>query len=154
MMEDQGYELDWNSKIENDGDELVVLPAGEYNFTVMKFERGRHTPKDGGKLPACPMAKVFIKIHGGEKGDSLVTERLFLHSKTEGLLCAFFRAIGQRKQGEPLTMDWNRVAGSTGRCKVGQRQYEGNTYNEIKGWLYPDETPAKPMQTFGGGDAF
>ena len=30
---------------------------------------------------------------------------LFLHSKCEGLICAFFKAIGARKSGERLQME-------------------------------------------------
>ena len=34
-------------------------------------------------------------------------------------------------------MEWNKVVGRTGRCKVGIRTYQGNEYNEIKSILEP-----------------
>lgn len=37
----QGFELDWGSEIENDSPDFIVLPEGEYDFTVKSFERGR-----------------------------------------------------------------------------------------------------------------
>ena len=64
---------------------------------------------------------------------------LFLHSSTEGMLSAFFAAIGQKKKGEPLRMNWNTIIGATGVCKVGTRQYNGNNYNEVKSMLYPED---------------
>ena len=34
--------MDWNDEIENDGQEFVLLPEGDYVFKVTGFERGRH----------------------------------------------------------------------------------------------------------------
>ena len=64
---------------------------------------------------------------------------LFLHSSTEGMLSAFFAAIGQKKKGEPLRMNWNTIIGAIGVCKVGTRQYNNNNYNEVKSMLYPED---------------
>ena len=55
------------------------------------------------------------------------------------MLSAFFAAIGQKKKGEPLRMNWNTIIGATGVCKVGTRQYNGNNYNEVKSMLYPED---------------
>jgi hypothetical protein len=71
-------------------------------------------------------------------------ENLFLHSKTEGILCSFFRSIGQRKSGEKLTMNWGAVVGSTGRVKLGVRQWKKKDgtpaeSNQVKTWLDPVE---------------
>lgn len=144
-------ELDWDDPIENDGEGLgdfVTLPAGEWPFEVVKFERERHTPKAGGKLPACNKAVVHLLFDGGELGKSYVKENLFLHSRCEGILCAFFASIGQRKHGEKLQMNWGRVPGSTGIAKLGVREFtrtDGSpgTANEVKRYVEPsDEQPA------------
>lgn len=55
------------------------------------------------------------------------------------MLSAFFAAIGQKKKGEPLRMNWNTIIGATGVCKVGTRQYKENNYNEVKSMLYPED---------------
>lgn len=55
------------------------------------------------------------------------------------MLSAFFAAIGQKKKGEPLRMNWNTIIGATGVCKVGTRQYNNNNYNEVKSMLYPED---------------
>lgn len=128
---DTAYE--WDATIENDS-EFTLLPEGDYDFEVVTFERARHPGSD--KLPACNKAIVHIKVTGAE-GSTTVKHNLFLHTKTEGMLCAFFTGIGQRKQGEKYTMNWNAIVGARGRCKVGVRKYTGDdgqerTYNEIK----------------------
>ena len=33
--------MDWNDSIEEDGQEYIILPEGDYNFRVTNFERGR-----------------------------------------------------------------------------------------------------------------
>lgn len=132
-------EYDWNDTIQKDA-EFTLLPEGLYNFTVKSYERGRHTPnpQNPGKLPACNKATVYIQIVANE-GETELRHNLFLHSSTEGMLSAFFGAIGQKRKGEPLRMDWNAIVGRTGVCKVGFREYNGNKYNEVKGMIYAED---------------
>lgn len=137
MSEQTGRELDWDDEIQRDND-FVLLPEGEYEFVVESFERARHTPKEGGKLPACKMAIVKIRIESKE-GTTFINHNLYLHTSTEGMLSAFFRAIGQKKKDEPLKMNWPVVPGSTGRAKIGIHKYNGNEYNEIKRFLPKEE---------------
>lgn len=145
MNNDFEREYGWDDTIENDGPDFILLPPGDYDFEVTDFERARHGGSD--KLPACNKAVVHIKI-AGTAGTSTVRHQLFLHSKTEGLLCNFFTAIGQRRKGEKFTMNWNAVVGSRGRCKLGIRTYDGKEYNEIKRFYEPSDTgtaaPAAP----------
>ena len=94
---------------------------------------GRHAGSDN--LPPCNKATIHIKIDG-PTGSVTLKHSLFLHSKTEGLLSAFFAAIGQKKKGEPLRMNWAKVIGSKGLCKISQYQGDdGNIYNEVKRFL-------------------
>lgn len=133
--------LDWEDQIINDGKDFTILPDGDYSFEVKKFERGRHNGSD--KLPPCNKAILSIEITA-ENGDSTTIEHnLYLHSKTEGMLSSFFAAIGQKKKGEPLKMNWPSVTGSTGRCKVYVDNWEGRNgetmhSNKIKKF-YPRE---------------
>lgn len=139
---DRAY--DWDDEIESDGPSFTTLPAGEYPFTVTDFARERYG--GGEKLPACNKAVITIEIDGGEHGKATINENLFLHSKTEGILCAFFTSIGQRQHGEKLKMNWGTVIGSKGRAKVGVREYtkdgEQRTINQVKQWLEPSDKPA------------
>ena len=147
-------EFTWDSEIKNDGPDYVLLPEGDYPFTVTKMERARH--EGSANLPPCAMAKLSITINGGDKGNSFVTNRLYLHSRTEGLLCAFFESIGQRRHGEALRPRWNEVTGATGLCRVGIREYtnkngETRRTNEIIRFLPPPEPKAAPAPAWTQG---
>lgn len=137
MSNEYEREYGWDDTIENDGPEIVTLPEGDYDFEVIDFERARHA--GSAKLPPCNKAVVHIRVTAPE-GVSLIRHQLFLHSKTEGLLCEFFTGIGQRRKGERLAMNWNAVKGARGRCKLGIRTYEGREYNEIKRFYEPADS--------------
>lgn len=147
-------EFGWDDEIENDSPDFVTLPEGDYDFEVIDFERGRHPGSE--KLPPCNKAVVHIRVQGAE-GVSTIRHNLFLHSKTEGMLCAFFTGIGQRQKGEKLKMNWNKVVGSTGKCKVGVRKWkakDGNELvsNEIKKFYEPAEKPPTRQAGFTPGE--
>lgn len=139
--------MTWDDEIQNDGEGFRVLPEGEYDFTVTDFTRGRF--EGSAKMAACPKAELTIKIHDPE-GDVTVSENLFLNRKAEWKLCQFFTAIGHRKHGETLRMNWNAVKGAKGRCKVGIRKWTGNDgkeheNNEIAAFLEPSEPAVVPQ---------
>lgn len=131
-------ELDWDSEIEKDS-EYLLLPPGLYQFTCLGYERGEHEPKGPeSKLPRCKKAIISLKIETNE-GEATLKHNLFLYSSVEGFLSAFFGAIGFKKKGEPLKMPWNKIAGTTGVCKVGIRESNGNQYNEVKSMIYKED---------------
>ena len=104
--------LGWDDEFTNEQQEFVLLPEGDYAFEVTGMERARF--EGSAKLPPCSMAKLTLKIFGGAKGDTTVTHRLYLHTKTQGLLGAFFESIGQCKRGETFRPRWNEVVGAKG----------------------------------------
>lgn len=133
-------ELDWDAEIVKDS-EFVLLPPGLYQFTCLGYERGRHIPTNpNSKLPSCDKAIISLKIEANE-GETTLKHNLFMHSSVEGLLSAFFGAIGLKKKGEPFSMGpaWAQIAGTTGVCKVGIREYNGNQYNEVKSMIHKDD---------------
>lgn len=135
-------ELQWDDQIEKESD-FVTLPAGDYPFIVESFERARHTPKEGGKLPACNKAILKLRIDTTE-GSAYITHSLFLHTKMESRLSEFFTCIGLKKKGEPLRMNWNAVPGATGRAKVVLDQDANDPskkYNHIDKFYPKDEKP-------------
>ena len=139
----QGFELGWDSAIENDSPDYIILPDGEYDFTVKSFERGRHNGSD--KVGPCPKAILTLGIDTPQ-GEATVRKELLLNSKLEGLVCEFFTCIGQRTHGQRVTMNWNAVPGAHGRCKIGTRVYNGNQYNEVKKFLEPAATQPQQYQ--------
>lgn len=137
----QERELGWDDEIEKDGSDFILLPEGDYDFTVAKFERGRF--QGSSKMPACNQAKLELTVHSPEHGNVTIFHNLFLHTKTEGLLSNFFAGIGQKKKGEKLRMNWGTVIGSKGRLRLEINKYQGNdgtekTNNQVKKF-YPYE---------------
>lgn len=148
MAEVVDKEFAWNDEIGNDGAEYQMIEPGEYAFQVKTFERGRY--KGGEKIPACNMATLSFAIfdNDGNEVGTIQRHNLILHSKCEAFICAFFRAIGSRKHGEKITMDWSKVVTSRGRCVIAVKKLpstknpgEEMTFNEIKKFLDPVEVP-------------
>lgn len=137
MTQEIERELGWDDEIQESGPEFVLLPAGDYNFTVEKFERGRHQGSE--KLPPCNMAILTLKVDGGEKGEATIFNRLFLHSKTEGFLSAFFESIGQKQEGQKVKMNWNTVFGAKGRVKLNIDTYNDKERNQVDRFLPYEE---------------
>ena len=158
MAEVMDRELGWEDEIVNDGPSYELFPECDCNFKVVGFKRERHN--GSAKLPACSKAALTIEIESDDGTlHSRVNHNLFLHTKTEGLLCSFFIRIGQKKHGEPLRMDWSKVynentgEGASGRCHVIVNHYtndkgEERTNNQISRFLEPVE-PAKKAFTPG-----
>lgn len=143
---DQNREFAWDDEIQNDGGNFEVLPEGDYNFRVEKFERARHGGSE--KIPACNKAILSLTVSNPDASGTVQTN-LFLYSKFEWKLCQFFTSIGQRKHGEVMRMNWGAVPGASGRCHVGVRTWKGNDGkdhdgNEITEFYDPEETPAQP----------
>jgi len=127
MIENKDMLMDWNDSIETDGQEYVLLPEGDYNFTVINFERGRFP--GGPKVPPCNKASITVQVHHKD-GVATVKFDLLLYRSLEWRISAFFRCIGQKKHGEKLTMDWNKVIGSQGRAHFKQRTYTNQAGEE------------------------
>lgn len=138
-------ELGWDDEISRESD-FTIIPEGDYDFTVTGFERGRHDGSE--KLPPCNMAIVSLSIALPDGSATTLRHRLFLHSRCEGLLSAFFTGIGLKRKGEPLRMNWNAVPGAHGRCKITVRNWKGKNgedmqSNDIKKFYDPADIPTQ-----------
>lgn len=92
------------------------------------------------------MAKVYFVIES-EKGSTNITENFMLHSSLEWKLSELFAAIGLKKKGEKISMNWTQVPGAIGRAHIIVDTYlkdgEERKINRIKR-LYPrEEEPQK-----------
>jgi len=143
--------IGWDDMITNDGDysgeESVVLPEGNYPFEVIKTEQMWY---DGSaKIPACNMAKLYLRVDGGELGKALCVENIYLLEKLEWKAAAFLRSVGLKKHGEPT--QWRQLAhcdGETGRCKVYVDEYTGRDgnarkSNKVRNFYDKEEQPAR-----------
>ena len=127
MENEKNMFLDWDDAIESDGQEFITLEEGDYNFTVTGFERGRFP--GGPKIPACNKAALTLQVRTSD-GIAVIHTDLLLYRSLEWRISAFFRCIGQKKHGERLVMDWNRVIGSKGRAHFKPRSYTDRDGNE------------------------
>ena len=116
--------MDWNDQIQQDSSEFEVVPEGEYNFEVIKFERSR-TDSDA-KYPNCNQAIITLRVTNSDYSGE-ITDRLILNRKLEWKISQFFCAIGQKRKGEPFVMNWPAVPGARGRCEITIRSYAKKT---------------------------
>lgn len=118
---DQGRELSWDDEIQQESS-WILLPDGDYKFTVEKFNRARHNGSE--KVPPCPKAIVSFRVFDGKGNSTLITENLFLHTSMEWKLSEFFASIGMKQKGEKARMNWNEVYGKSGVCHVKIHNYK------------------------------
>ena len=149
--------IDWDDEITNDGEydgsETVILPEGNYPFEVIKTEKLKF---DGSaKIPHCWMAKVYLRIDGGDKGKALCVENLYLVENLEWKASSFLRSIGLKKHGEPIA--WRKLTqcdGETGRCRIYVDNYtkDGQTKQSNKIKTFYDKEEQAPKKAFKKGD--
>ncbi len=148
-MKDQGKALDWNDEIQNDGEDFTIIPEGDYDFQITKFERARFNGSDN--MAPCNKAILSIDIFNEDgKTISTIKHNLFLSSKSEWQICQFFRSIGARQHGEKIKMDWNTVTGKNGKCKVIHKKEKSKNdatkeiiFVNIAKFYDPETKPAK-----------
>lgn len=122
------HELGWDDEITNDSS-YVLLDEGDYQFTVTAFERARFP--GSAKIQPCNKAVLTLSVEG-PGGPVPVKYDLILYSTMEWKLSEFFRAIGQKKHGEPLRPRWNELVGSRGRGHFKPRTYTKKDGSEGK----------------------
>jgi len=119
--EDSGC-LAWDAVISCDEPEYRILPEGDYTFQVKDIRRGWY---DGsGKLEACDKVTAILEVRTAE-GTATVWQDFLLHRKMEWKISKFFCAIGFKKKGESMRMNWKDVPGAWGRAHFRPRAYTG-----------------------------
>lgn len=142
-MSEKEY-FDWDDTIENDGQEFILLPEGDYVFRVMDVERGWQNST--AKIPkGCNKAVLTLEVET-PKGPARITTNMLLLGSMEWKLSAFFRSVGLKKHGEKLKMEWNKVPGRKGLAHIKPRSYTTNDgqerqTNDLDRWL--DYDPEK-----------
>ena len=132
--------MNWDDFIRNDN-EIVLLPAGIYDFEITKFEKGWF--EGSSKIDPCPKAMLELTIMGSG-GKAIVKENLLLSEKVEWKLCAFFRCLGFKQHGKEYQMDWDKVLGATGKAEIEINEFEGQNgeirrNNKVKTYLDKQE---------------
>lgn len=114
----------WDDVIKEESS-FVLLPEGNYRFSIKKFEKARY---DGGdKIPACPKAVVTFEVYTPDGKSVELSENFLLHQKMEWKLSEFFASVGLKKKGEPVRMLWSpELIGKQGVCKLIVHNYKKN----------------------------
>ncbi len=136
-----GAALDWDDEIQYTESSFILLPAGEYPFTVTGFDRQNFDGSE--KIPACKMAVLHLAVNGGDKGMANVDERIYLHTSVMWKLSEFFVSIGQLQKDGSAHMNWNAVPGAAGTVKLSVNKYtnrkgEERTNNRVEHFLPPE----------------
>lgn len=139
-------ELDWDSVITLESEEMPLLAPGTYPFTVISLKKGRFS--GSAKMCACPEAILGIEIFDSANNRSItISESLYLHKFFERKLSDFFTAIGQKRKGEPLKPDWDHLVGARGMLELNHREYNGKKYNNIRRFADVAQQNQRPEQT-------
>lgn len=121
----QGHELDWDDEIQKENGEFILLPGGDYRFTIEKVERARHT--GSAKVPPCNKAIVTFRVYSSNGETALITEQYLLYSDLEWKLSEFFASIGLKGKDEKVKMRWMEAIGKSGICEVYIDNYHKKT---------------------------
>jgi len=136
MADYEAKELGWDDEVEKgEGGDYVLLPPGDYEFTVESFERARHP--GGEKSPECNKAVLKLRIDSPE-GTTLITESLLLYDKMQWKIAQFFLCIGEKEVDGKVKMNWPAVPGAKGKATIEvttDREDASKKYNHVKKYL-------------------
>lgn len=128
---------------------FTLLDPGTYDFRIMEVEKAQFEPKQGSKLPACPMATVKFEVFAPNGDKTTINERFWWCKSMFWKVTNLFIAVGLAKKDEDFAADPDALLGKKGKVKLDVEAYtkqNGNpgTRNIIKG--YDDPT----VDNFGG----
>jgi hypothetical protein len=127
-----------------------ALPAGSYDAEVYEVTMKETKGSDGAKLPAgTPMLNVQFRITDEEYENRRVFRTYIIapekignkkyehKAKMDGMLVRFFLAIGytpdEVKDEGGFDPDFEDMKGRACRVVLGQKEYNGEIQNEVKG---------------------
>ncbi len=151
-MNDDMQILGWDDEVE-EGSPFVLLPEGNYPFTITGFEKGIYEKPANreSKIPAnCPKATVTLEFTTSTGEKSTLTENFYLYKKMQWKINQFFTSIGAPKNPEgKVKMNWGTVLGAKGAASLVVNDYtdrSGNPAqnNRIKDFLEPTQQTAAP----------
>lgn len=146
MSEDKRIGWDYElTEEDTKGGEAVILPDGEYEAVIERMERGQYS--GSANIQASPMAVLYLAVDGGELGTGHPKCNIILNQKLAWKLDQLAVACGFWKKGEGKgrRIPWGEVQGCAIRVKLGHREYQGKTYQEVEKLMPPatEEFPPK-----------
>ena len=133
----------------------VLLPEGQYPFTVVNLEESRYQPSATSKIGPCKQITLTLRVKDPtDNGDVDLKHNLYMFNNQGclGMIASFYDAVGMHRKGEPITFDWrqNVIVGKTGILELSHRKgKDGNSmYNNIKK-LLPFSGQVQQQPTIG-----
>lgn len=151
-MNDDMQILGWDDEVE-EGSPFVLLPEGNYPFTITNLEKGIYEKPAGreSKVPAnCPKATVTLEFISPTGETTTLTENFFLYKKMQWKINQFFTSIGAPKNPEgKVRMNWGSVLGAKGTASLIVNEYTDKNNNKaqnnrIKDFLEPTQQATAP----------
>lgn len=141
-MNEQNLVLDWDGVLENKGSEFPVPPESDYALEVTGFERGSFSGSE--KMRVGNKATLTLKIES-EQGIANIFDDLILYKRMDMEAFSVLLAIGHKKTGECVTMNWNAVIWARGRAHFVINRYtdcngQERENNKVGKYLEYDES--------------
>lgn len=122
----------WGDEAQTSDSSFTLLEPGEYDFHVVKFERGRHP--GSAKLGPCDKAIYTLHVKAPDGRATDVKENLFLDDSCAWKITQFFKCVGlipaDTKPGTSVRFPWDETMGKTGRLRLGVRAWTGDDGQE------------------------
>lgn len=136
-------ELNINN-LELDDNSFVVLPDGDYHFTVESHEIG-YSSSD--KLPPNTQQIVcYLEIPFNKNGEIItakVRNSLNVYKKALFAIRQFVECIGMVPEKGKSAVDMDKIDGKTGICALTTIEGKnGNEYNQVQRFYPPSKAPA------------
>lgn len=121
--------LSWDSEITMDSEGFIILPEGDYTFEVQRLDKEFYQGASEKIGNGCPTAVLGLVIRTPQ-GAASVQDKLYLCKNMEWKLSSFFRAIGQKQHGKTFKMDFSKVIGAEGKCRLKVEKWIGSDGKE------------------------
>ena len=134
--------LDWDAvlddiEINEEENEYITLPEGDYKFKVSDFKYDDYNGSD--KIPACKKAKLSAVIET-EKGNAYASYNFYLYEgKGVDTIYKFLKAVGLDDKTKSLGYLFNKAVkeAAEGTAHIKPSEYNGKTYNNIAYFKMP-----------------
>lgn len=133
-----GYELDWDSEIDSDEQQHIILDEGDYAFIVDHTEKG-NVGDTSENYAGMKQMTVFLNIIVPGQEEVQIRENFILHSNFTWKIGSLLVSTGLKEKGKPAQGGyWNKLPGTRGRCRIVQNKGKnGKIYNNVQTFLEP-----------------
>lgn len=148
MDDNMNRAIGWDEEFTESEPEFQTLPEGDYDFTIMNFERSQYGGSE--KIPPCMKITVTFQCTNGVDSGRF-DENYYMTHKTIWRFGQLLDAVGLKHKDEPAKPSYiQKGIGLTGRMKVSVRKWTNNgkeyTGNTVKEFYTKSENPMAGFQ--------